>query len=317
MACPTSPPVHDSTVATRSPSAVQRPARRCARSLRLERPSASCSPVRSSVTAQRRWVFSGEAGGANSHVSGTPDLPSAPSDVPLSVKSVTPDDPVRTSTDRRPVKVRVLPFDTTCPAVPSVGSILPSTQTLIQAREPDLIETLSVTPWNATVTLRVSAAVLPSALLAVTVSAQRPAVSSSGALNAPSSPTGTLASAGVAGGAGVGWPGVPGGPDEPSHFAATTTDVAFVAFPAIGIAPFANEAPSAGWSTDSVGASTWRNGTVMNTCIVSSECLPVSGSTALMSNWLRPRRRSTAADHAPSDRAVTWYGSRPGVAIET
>jgi len=95
-----------------------------------------------------------------------------------------------------------------------------------------------------------------------------------------------------------------------------TTEVAFVALPAIGIAPFANDAPSAGWSTDNVGASTWRNGTVMNTCIVSSECFPVSGSTALMSNWLRPRRRSTAADHAPSDRAVTWYGSRPGVTAD-
>ena len=45
----------------------------------------------------RRCVFSGGAGGANSQVSGTPDLPRCPSDVPLRVKYVTPDDPVRTS----------------------------------------------------------------------------------------------------------------------------------------------------------------------------------------------------------------------------
>ena len=48
--------------------------------------------------------------------------------------------------------------------------------------------------------------------------------------------------------------------------------------PATGIAPFSNDAPSAGWSTVRVGASMTRNGTVMNRWSVSSECLPVSGS---------------------------------------
>ncbi len=88
-----------------------------------------------------RCVLSGGAGGANSHVSGTPDLPSAPSDVPLRVKWVTPDDPVRTSILSRPVKVRVLPLATTWPAAPIPGSILPSTQTLIQARPPFVVTT--------------------------------------------------------------------------------------------------------------------------------------------------------------------------------
>ena len=59
-----------------------------------------------------------------------------PSDVPFSVKCVTPDDPVRTSTDSLPVKVSVLPLVMTLPAAPSSGSILPSTQTLSQARPP-------------------------------------------------------------------------------------------------------------------------------------------------------------------------------------
>src|SRR3954454_7891825 len=55
----------------------------------------------------------------------------------------------------------------------------------------------------------------------------------------------------------------------------------------------------------------------MKTLTVPSDRLPVSGSRDVTSNWLRPRRRSTAAAHSPSDLAVTWYGSRPGVAIET
>ncbi len=99
--------------------------------------------------------------------------------------------------------------------------------------------------------------------------------------------------------------------------ALTTTDLAFVACPPTGIAPFSNDAPSAGWSTVSVGASMTRNGTVMNRWMVSSDVLPVSGSRALTSNWLRPRRRSTSAAHAPVEPAVTSSGSRPGVAIET
>ena len=51
--------------------------------------------------------------------------------------------------------------------------------------------------------------------------------------------------------------------------------------------------------------------------MVSSECLPVSGSSALTSNWLRPRRRSTGTDQRPVESAVTPYGSRPGVATLT
>ncbi len=42
-----------------------------------------------------------------------------------------------------------------------------------------------------------------------------------------------------------------------------TTEVAFVVIPWTGIAPFSYVAPSAGWSTESVGASTVGNGTVM------------------------------------------------------
>ena len=41
---------------------------------------------------------------------GSPTCPSAPSFVPLSVNSVTPDEPVRTSIDLLPWNVRVLPF---------------------------------------------------------------------------------------------------------------------------------------------------------------------------------------------------------------
>ena len=98
----------------------------------------------------------------------------------------------------------------------------------------------------------------------MTVIVQRPAVSSNGVLYVPSSPTGTVTGAGVAGGAGVAPPAPAGGPDGPRYVALTTTDVAFVAWPATGIAPFSNDAPSAGWSTVRVGASMTRNGTVMN-----------------------------------------------------
>jgi len=51
----------------------------------------------------------------------------------------------------------------------------------------------------STVTLRVSEVVLPSSLEAVTVSDQRPVVSSYGVLNVPSSATATLTCAGVGG----------------------------------------------------------------------------------------------------------------------
>jgi hypothetical protein len=54
----------------------------------------------------------------------------------------------------------------------------------------------------------------------------------------------------------------------------------------------------------------------MKRLTVLSDFLPVSGSTALTSNWLRPRRSSTLAFHFPTASALTLYGSRPGVAIE-
>jgi len=54
---------------------------------------------------------------------------------------VTPDDPVLTSIDDVPVNVRVLPLEKVWPAAPTPGSILPSTQTLIQARPPLAVTT--------------------------------------------------------------------------------------------------------------------------------------------------------------------------------
>ena len=77
------------------------------------------------------------------------------------------------------------------------------------------------------------------------------------------------------------------------------TVTAFDVVPRTGIAPFSNWAPSAGESIVSVGASMTRNGTVMNTRSVFSEVLPVSGSSAAMSNWLRPRRSSTSSTQRP------------------
>jgi hypothetical protein len=65
--------------------------------------------------------------------------------VPIKVKKVTPDEPVRTSTDCLALKVRVLPLEMTWPAAPRAGSILPSTQTLIQAR-PFLTATTRLMP---------------------------------------------------------------------------------------------------------------------------------------------------------------------------
>ena len=50
----------------------------------------------------------------------------------------------------------------------------------------------------------------------------------------------------------------------------------------------------------------------MNTRSVFSDVLPVSGSSAPMSNWLRPRRSWTSWVQRPSSSAVARYGcSRP------
>ena len=81
------------------------------------------------------------------------------------------------------------------------------------------------------------------------------------------------------------------------------TVFALVVEPLTGIAPFSNWAPSAGESTVSVGASTTLNGTVMNTRAGVSAVLPVSGSRAVMSNWLRPRRSSTSTLQLPAESA--------------
>ena len=67
----------------------------------------------------------------------------------------------------------------------------------------------------------------------------------------------------------------------------------------------------------SVGAWTTEKGTVMKTRAGCSACLPVSGSIAVMSNWFRPRRRSTSTLHVPSGATITRIGSWPGVVIET
>ena len=63
------------------------------------------------LAGHRYWccVFFGPSGGWNSHVSGTPRLPMAPSASPLRVKNVAPDEPVRTSTELVPVKATDLP----------------------------------------------------------------------------------------------------------------------------------------------------------------------------------------------------------------
>src|SRR5207245_6969214 len=75
-------------------------------------------------------VFWGGLGGANSHVSGIPSLPSAPSDTPLTVKWVTPDEPVRTSREFCAVNVSVFPLEKVLPACPVLGSTWPSVQAL-------------------------------------------------------------------------------------------------------------------------------------------------------------------------------------------
>ena len=88
--------------------------------------------------------------------------------------------PVRTSTDFSSGEGQGLAAGEDLAGRAEAGASLPSTQTLSQARPP-LIVTTRLTPLYATVTFRVSDAVLPSAEVAVTVIAQRPAVSSSGA----------------------------------------------------------------------------------------------------------------------------------------
>src|SRR3990170_6456650 len=110
------------------------------------------------------------------------------------------------------------------------GWILPSTQTLIQARPPS-IETTRLTPLNATVTARVSDAVLPSGLEAVTVMAHRPAVSSNGVVKVPSSATATVTGDGTAGGAAVAVPAPPADSAGPEYTALTTTESALVVRP--------------------------------------------------------------------------------------
>ena len=129
-------------------------------------------------------------------------------------------------------------------------------------------------------------------------------MSSNGVVNVPSSATATVTGAGAFGGAGGAAPPA-GGSAGPEYVALTTTESAFVVRPWTGIAPFSNVAPSAGWSTVRVGASMTRNGTVMNRLTALSDFLPVSGSTAVTSNWLRPRRSSTLAFHFPSAPALT------------
>ena len=62
-------------------------------------------------------------------------MPSWPIVMPLSVKYVTPDEPVRTSTDWSPRNVIVRPSLNSLPA-PTRGSSWPSTQTFSQAGRP-------------------------------------------------------------------------------------------------------------------------------------------------------------------------------------
>src|SRR5260221_13263264 len=149
------------------------------------------------------------------------------------------------------------------------------------------------------VTDRVSVCLRPSALDATTVTDQRPLASSNGPLNAPSAPTGKVSGAGVVGGLAVGGAVLPGfgvgvgPPAVPRYVALTTTWVAFVVLPAIGMAPFWKLAPSAGESHWRVGARTAEIGTLTMYASVWSEFLPVSGSVAEILKSLRPRRRGT------------------------
>src|SRR5262245_13786820 len=134
--------------------------------------------------------------------------------------------------------------------------------------------------------LRVSEAVLPSSDVAVTVIAQRPAVSSRGGkANEPSSATSIVAGLGAPGppvpglapgppdGAGEAGAAVAAGPPlgagPPAwlawNAALTVTLLAFVVVPSIAIAPLPYVVPSTGCETSSVGAWMTRNGTWITT----------------------------------------------------
>src|SRR6266545_3215909 len=121
--------------------------------------------------------------------------------------------------------------------------------------------------------LRVWVAVWPCPDVAVTVIAQRPAVSSSGGIeNEPSSATlivvplaGPALAPGDAGG-GVGLAVAGGAPGaEPRKAVVTITVAALVVVPSTAIAPFPYVVPSTGCVTVSVGAWKPRNGTALTT----------------------------------------------------
>src|SRR5690349_10989221 len=192
----------------------------------------------------------------------------------------------------------------------------PSTQTLIQAAPP-LIVTTRFTPLYATDTCRVSVADDVS-FEALTVIVHWPVVSWSGVSPVSHDPsvTGIVNGAGpvpppagapLAPGVGFGLAAGAGSPATgPSYVAVTVTEVAFVARPWTGIAPFSKTVPSAGLSMSSVGPCAWLIGTVITTWAGVSVCLPVSGSVASIVNVFRPRRTSTVALHAPVESADTW-----------
>src|SRR5215203_1008628 len=118
---------------------------------------------------------------------------------------------------------------------------------------------------------RVKVVDLPSGDVAVTVSCHLPVDRPSGVSNEPSEATltdfgPTFAPLPPAGATEAGCPST-----GPAYTADTATVEALVVEPFTGIAPFSNCAPSAGESMASVGASTTRNGTVMNTFSVFSD----------------------------------------------
>jgi hypothetical protein len=214
--------------------------------------------------------------------------------VPFSVNCVAPEEPVRTSTEVVPWNVSDLPASSTRPLWGPTS--LPSTQTLIQAGLP-LTFTTRLTPLTATSTFIERVAVLPSADVAVTVTDQRPAVSSSGGKeNEPSVATSIVVpdDAPPAPGTLVGVGDAAGAPAPlPRKLATTETVFALVVVPSTAIAPLPYFVPSTGAVTVSVGAWISRKGTVITTVRGVSAALPVSGFTALPSKRFWPRRRST------------------------
>ena len=205
MRWPTSPPVHDSAVATVRPRAEARAP---------SRPRARPARRAGRRHGYGRCVLTGGAGGAKSQVSGTPDLPSAPSDVPLSVKYVAPDEPVRTST-LAAREGQGLAGGRRLAGRTDPRTSLPSTQTLIQAGPP-LTVTTRLTPLYGTVTFRVRDVVLPS--VARRGDGDRPPAGGQlerPCLYVPSSPTAARTTMGVAGGAGVAPPLPAAGPGRP------------------------------------------------------------------------------------------------------